>query len=192
MQAIKSISSSVAGRAAIVAGSAFVADGVLQVLDSQKNAGSRVVGLAGNLNLAFLAVALIAMAPSLIVLARYGHSAVAEKAGLAAAAGACLLAAGSLTSIVNQHDLAIFPAIAGLANVAWLGGLAVLGASLKRARRLPAVIAVGLPVMWIFSIPLATVGGCLVSGAYFLIVGYLLVNEAIVRRASSVAAPVRV
>ena len=46
----------------------------------------------------------------------------------------------------------------------------------------PAVVAIGLPVTWIFSIPLSTLGGCLISGAYFLAIGYLLVNQAIERR----------
>jgi len=183
MQKLKSISNALAGRAAMVAGCALAADGVLQVLHSQKNAGSRVVGVAGNLNLVFVAVALVALAPVFVALARYGRSSAAEKAGLAAAGGACLLAIGCLTSIINQHDLAVFPAIAGAANVAWLGGTVALAVSLKRAGRVPSAVAVGLPITWIFTIPLATIGGCVVAGGYFLAVGYLLLNQAIERHA---------
>ena len=179
MQKLNSISSLMAGRSAMVAGSFLAADGVVQVVHSQRHAGSRVVGLAGNLTLAFVSLALVAMVPAFVALARYGRSALADKAAWAAAGGVVLLAIGCLTSIINQHDLAIFPAIAGLANLAWLGGSLVLGISLHRGERVPKAVAIGLPVTWIFSIPLATFGGCLVSGVYFLAVGYLLVNQAI-------------
>jgi hypothetical protein len=190
MRKLKSISTTAAGRAAMVAGCFLAADGVVQVLHSQRHAGSRVVGLAGNLNLAFFAIGLIAMAPALIALVRYGRSPIAEKAGLAAAAGVSLLALGCLSSIVNQHDLAIFPAIAGVANLAWLGGSIVLGVSLKRAGRVSTAVAVGLPVAWVVSIPLSTLGGGLISGAYFLVIGYLLVNQAIERpTAAAIVSP---
>jgi hypothetical protein len=182
MQKLKSISNSLAGRSAMLAGCALAADGVVQVLHSQKNAGSRVVGLAGNLNLAFVALALVAMAPAFVALARYARSAAAEKAAVAGAGGTVLLAIGCLSSIINQHDLAVFPAIAGVANLAWLGGSIVLAVTLKRGGRVPTAVALGLPITWIFTIPLATLGGCVVSGAYFLTVGYLLVNQAIDRR----------
>jgi hypothetical protein len=185
MRKLKSISTTAAGRAAMVAGCSLAADGVVQVLHTQRHAGSRVVGLAGNLNLAFFAIGLIAMAPALIALARYGRSSVAEKGGLAAAAGVSLLALGCLSSIVNQHDLAIFPAIAGVANLAWLGGSVVLGVSLKRAGRVSTAVSVGLPIAWILSIPLSTLGGSLISGAYFLTIGYLLVNQAIERHSTT-------
>jgi hypothetical protein len=42
-------------------------------------------------------------------------------------------------------------------------------------------VAIGLPIAWIGTIPLATLGGGLITGAYFLAVGYLLLNEAIAR-----------
>src|SRR5579871_134412 len=85
MSTLNPISNSAAGRAAMVAGCAFAADGVVQVLHSQRHAGSRVVGLAGNLNLAFVAIGLLAMAPALLALARYARHAVGEKAGIVAA-----------------------------------------------------------------------------------------------------------
>ena len=121
MQRLNSISHTAASRAATLAGAALIADGVLQLLHSQKHAGSRVVGLAGNLNLMFVAIALAAMAPCLVVLGASAAQA-AETAG-AGRRREPLLAVGCLTSIVNQHDLAVFPAIAGLANLAWFGGV---------------------------------------------------------------------
>ncbi len=177
MQRLNSISHTAASRAATLAGAALIADGVLQLLHSQKHAGSRVVGLAGNLNLMFVAIALAAMAPCLVVLGRLGRSRAAETAGAVAAAGTCLLAVGCLTSIVNQHDLAVFPAIAGLANLAWFGGVVTIGVSLVRGGRVRPPIALGLPATWICAIPLATIGGCALAGAYFLTVAYLLVTH---------------
>jgi hypothetical protein len=185
MQRLKSISNRVAARAAVVAGSTLLADGVLQILHSQQNAGSRVVGLAGNLNLALVAIALVAMAPCLIALGRYGRSRVSEISSVVAAAGACLLAIGCVTSIVNQHDLAIFPAIAAFANAAWLLGMLTTAVSLKRGGRVRAAIVYGLPITWIFSIPLATHGGCVLSGAYFLAVGHLLATHRLDRRGAA-------
>jgi hypothetical protein len=38
------------------------------------------------------------------------------------------------------------------------------------------------------SIPLATVGGGVISGAYFLLVGYLLANDAVKRTSVAVGA----
>jgi len=79
-----------------------------------------------------VAIALVAMAPCLVALGRYGRSKVSETSSVVAGAGTCLLAIGCTTSIVNQHDLAIFPAIAALANVAWLLGMMTAAVSLKR------------------------------------------------------------
>src|SRR5581483_6786805 len=125
-------------------GAALIADGIVQVVHSQATAGSRVVGLAGNLNLAFVAVALVAMAPCLVALGRHGDSRIGQRASIAAAAGACLLAVGCVTSIANQHDLAIFPAIAAVANAAWLLGMVTLAVSLVRGAHIRVGIAVGL------------------------------------------------
>jgi hypothetical protein len=39
------------------------------------------------------------------------------------------------------------------------------------------VLAVGLPLSWIFALPLSAVGGALAAGAYWLVVGWLLRHE---------------
>ena len=46
MQKISSITDKLAGRAAILAGAAFAAGGVTQIVHSQRHAGNRVVGAA--------------------------------------------------------------------------------------------------------------------------------------------------
>ena len=66
-------------------------------------------------------------------------------------------------------------------------GSIVLARALRREGNVPTAVAVGLPLAWAASIPLATLGGGVISGAYFLFIGYLLANEAVER--PSVAVP---
>jgi len=87
----------------------------------------------------------------------------------------------SITSLAYGHDLGLFNVVAPLTNAAWLFGSVVLAVSLKRAEKVSGWVAVGLPVAWVATIPLATIGGGAIAGAYFLAVGYLLVNDAIER-----------
>jgi hypothetical protein len=78
---------------------------------------------------------------------------------------------------VNGHDLGLFNVVAPLTNGAWLVGSIILAVSLKRAGRVPTAVAIGLPIAWVATIPLATVGGGVISGAYYLALGYLLAND---------------
>lgn len=70
MQGISSITDKLAGRAALLAGAAFAAGGITQIVHSQRHAGNRVVGAAGYLVLSFFVVALVSAAPSFLALAR--------------------------------------------------------------------------------------------------------------------------
>ena len=88
-----------------------------------------------------------------------------------------VLALTSISSLAMGHDGVWFNVIAPLTNAAWLFGSIALAASLKRAGRVPTAVAVGLPIAWIGTIPLATLGGGLITGAYFLMVGSMLANE---------------
>jgi hypothetical protein len=179
MQKLTSISDKLAGQAAILAGAAFAAGGVTQIVHSQRHAGNQVVGVAGYLALSFFVVALICAAPVFVALARRARPGVAQKAALAAAAGTAVLGLTSITSIVYGHDLSLFNVVAPLTNGAWLVGSMVMAVSMKRAGRVPSAVAIGLPIAWVATIPLATVGGGVIAGAYYLAVGFLLVNDAI-------------
>jgi hypothetical protein len=189
MQQLSSITGKLAGRAAILAGAAFAAGGVTQIVHSQRHAGNRVVGVAGYLALSFFVVALISVAPSFLALARRARPGMATKAALAAAAGTAVLGLTSITSIVEGHDLGLFNVVAPLTNGAWLIGSIILAVSLKRAGRVPTAIAVGLPITWLATIPLATVGGGVISGAYYLALGYLLADHAAEKVASAAVQP---
>jgi hypothetical protein len=181
MQKLSLITDKFAGRAAILAGTAFAAGGVTQIVHPQRHAESQVVGVAGHLALTFSIVALLAAAPSFIALARRARSGAAAKAAMAAAAGTTVLGLTSMTSLVTGHDLALFNVLAPLTNAAWLVGSIILAVSLKRAGRVPAAVAIGLPLAWAAAIPLATFGGGVIAGAYYLATGYLLASDAIER-----------
>ena len=187
MTKLNSITNTLAGRAAMLGGAAMVAGGVTEIVHPQRHAGSNVVGVAGYLTLSFFVVALISVAPTFIAIARNARPGIAQKAAVAAAAGTLVLGVTSITSLVNGHDLGLFNVVAPLTNAAWLFGSIVIAVSLKRAGRVPTAVAVGLPIAWVATIPLATVGGGVIAGAYFLAVGYLLANDAVERTTHSVA-----
>jgi hypothetical protein len=189
MQKLTSISDKLAGRAAMLAGAAAAAGGVTEIVHSQRHSGNNVVGLAGYLALSFFVVFLISVAPSFIALARRAQSAVAVKAAVAAAAGTLVLGVTSITSLVNGHDLGMFNVIAPVTNAAWLVGSIIIAVSLKRAGKVSAAVAAGLPIAWVATIPLGTLGGGVIAGAYYLAIGYLLVNDGIERRQKVVPQP---
>jgi hypothetical protein len=176
---LASITNKLAGRAALLGGAAFAAGGVTQIVHSQQNAGDRVVGVAGHLTLAFFVISLIGIAPSFIALARRARPGIAQKAALAAAAGTVVLGVTAFTSLVHGRDLALFIVVAPLTNAAWLFGSLILAVSLWRAGTVSRVVAAGLPLSWVAAIPLATVGGGVLAGAYFLWLGYLLADDAV-------------
>ena len=189
MTKLTSISNSLAGRAAMLGGAALFAGGVTQIVHSQRHAGSNVAGLAGYLALSFFVVALIAVAPSFVALARNARTGIAQKAAIAAAAGTAVLGLTSITSLVNGHDLGLFNVVAPATNAAWLFGSLIIAVALKRAGNVPTAIAAGLPIAWIATIPLATLGGGVIAGAYFLAVGYLLANDSIQHTMRAVSQP---
>jgi hypothetical protein len=189
MQRFTSVTDRLAGRAAILAGVALAAGGVTQIVHSQRHAGNRVAGVAGYLVLSFCVVALVSVGPSFLALARRARPGVATKAALAAAAGTAVLGLAAITSIVNGRDLSLFNVLAPLTNGAWLFDSIILAVSLKRAGRVPSAVALGLPITWVATIPLATVGGGLISGAYYLALGHLLVSHTLEQSAPAAPQP---
>jgi hypothetical protein len=148
-----------------------------------------VVGVAGYLSLSFFTVFLISIAPSFIALARCAKPGHVTKAALAAAAGTLLLGLTCITSLAEGHDLGLFNVVAPLTNGAWLFGSLFMAVWLKRAGKVHTWIAVGLPITWVATIPLGTVGGGVIAGAYYLAVGYLLANDAIERQPQVASQP---
>jgi hypothetical protein len=186
MSAIVSLSRRVAGRAAFLAGAAWAADGVVQLVHSQRDTGSDVVGVAGYANLSLFAVALVLVSPALVALGELAGTPAARIAGRAAAAGTLVLGLTCVTSLVHGRDYGFFIVVAPLTNAAWLLGSIVLAVALWRTRTAPRTLAIGLPLAWIGTIPLATFGGGLLTGAYWMAVSLLLLGPA---RTSPVPVP---
>ncbi len=170
---MNSTSTSQAGWLARGAGAAFAATGVVQLVHSQ-HTGTKVVGLAGHLNLGFFIVALLLLAPVFPVLARYATGGAPSKAARAATCGTALLGLTCISSLAMGHDGPWFVVIAPITNAAWFFGSIVLAVGLKRAGRLPAPLAIALPISWIAALPFSNFGGGLIAGAYWLAVGLVL------------------
>ncbi len=156
---------------AMASGLFYAGAGVVQIVHNQRSAGEDVIGVAGYLSLSFFALALILSAPLFLKLAEKART---NKGAIAAAIGVVALGVTCVTSVVNSHDLVFFKFVAPITNALWLFGSIGLAVSLKRAGHVPRWLYLGLPVVWIGGIPLATFGGGLISAAYLLAVGYLL------------------
>jgi hypothetical protein len=176
MSLYKQVSNELAGKLGLVAASAFAAGGVVQIVHPQTS-GSHVVGIAGRLVLAFFIVALVAVAPAIIALARAAKPGRIQIVATLVASATTLLGLTCVSSLALGHDGVWFNVIAPLTNATWLFGSIALAVSLKRAGRVPTLIAIGLPLAWITTIPLATFGGGLVSGAYFALLAYSLMDR---------------
>lgn len=96
--------------------------------------------------------------------------------GRSAAVGTVLLSGGTLTSAVNGIDLAVFPAVATVANALWFVGAAGLAVALWRAGRVARPLAGLLVAVMPFSIFLSQLGGGVVAGAYLAVLGWLLLR----------------
>jgi hypothetical protein len=166
--------------ATMIGGALWAAFGALKVthpdyLDTTKlQTGMEHVGMAG------LAGALLLTIPGILILARYAKR---REGAIVAAIGMTALAALVTVSNVMGDDPSFFPAVAGPANLLWFGGSIALAVSLRRAGRVSKAIAYLLPVVWLTAIPLSAVGGDVITGAYWMTVGYLAYAGALERRA---------
>jgi hypothetical protein len=169
-----------AAAAAFVGGAAFAVVGALQArgLDWTENA---VETPLQHLTMALFAVALAATVPAAAVLSRFATGR-GRLGWIGIAIGQTVVAAASTVSNVTGVDAAWFPAVAAAANLLWIVGTFALAFGLARGRSVPRLVAVGLVVAYIGAIPLATHGGGILTGCYWLAVGYLLTLGALERR----------
>jgi hypothetical protein len=174
LSAITSFSNRIAAPAALAAGAAWAANGVVQLVHPQTSSSTLVVGAAGYANLALFVAALILVTPAFIALGGKPGTKLARRAGLAAAGGTLVLALTGISSLAHGRDYSFFPAVATVTNAAWLLGSIAIAVALKRTRTAPTWIAYGLPVAWIGTIPLATHGGGLITGAYWMATSILV------------------
>lgn len=153
-------------------GVAMTVTGVIQAVRPIDD-DPRVLG-EEHLLLALFAAFLLLTIPALLALARYGGPA-ARAGALAVSAGHVALTFGATSSNLNGEDFWWFPYVAAPANLAMLVGAITLAVSLWRAGRVPRLVAAALPVLWLCEIVLSQLGGGLVAGPYWIVVGRLLV-----------------
>jgi hypothetical protein len=173
-----------AASAAIAGGVAWAVSGPLQLAGLNEHE-TKVQTVGEHLIISLFSLALVLTAAGLLALARHA----ASDAGARIAAGGMVVLAGlALSSNINGEDLAIFPFVAVATNLMWLGGSIHLARSLHRTGRVSKQLAVALPLVQVAALPLAAVGGGVLAGAYWLVVGYLMHAGAVERRLARPAA----
>jgi hypothetical protein len=172
MNPITHISTRLAAAAATAAGIPLAVSSIIQLTDDQSSE-STVVGIE-HVTLACLTLTVLFLVPTVLELGRRANRAWAARA---AVTGQLALAGLTTISNVRGEDPSFFPVVAIASNLLILGGWVALAVALRRNRTMSTVLAVGLPLSWIFALPLSAVGGALVAGAYWLVVGWLLRHE---------------
>jgi hypothetical protein len=166
------VSLRVAALGAGIGGALLAVSGALQAtgLDWTENA---VETPAQHVTMALFALAFAALVPAVAYIGRFAPGR-GRLGWIGIAAGQLGVAAASTVSNIRGVDAGWFPTAAIAANALWIVGTLVLAVALFRGRRVPRLLAVGLVVAYVGSIPLAIVGGGIVAGAYWLAVAYLL------------------
>jgi hypothetical protein len=167
----------IASLGAMGASAALAVYGILQITDEQSSQ-TTVVGVE-HATLAGLTATLLLLLPMTLLLGR-----IAGRPRIAAIAmtGMTVLAALTVVSNVRGEDPSFFAAVAIPSNLLWFGGWTALAVALKRAGRVPAAVAIGLPITWVLSLPLSQFGASLIATAYWLSVAWLLTNDGLVQR----------
>ena len=172
-----------AAPAAMAAAVANSVSGVIQITDEQSGE-STVVGIE-HVSLAALTLACILIVPAVLRLAQIAGR---SRGAVAASTGLVALSSLMVVSNVRGEDPSFFAAVAVPSNLLWLGGFVALAVALKRSARVPAAIAIGLPLSWILTLPLSALGGGIAAGAYWLVVGWMLRHERLERRPAAAVA----
>lgn len=172
-----------AAPAAMASAVAFAVSGVIQLTDEQSSEAT-IRGIE-HVSVAALTIACLLLVPAVLRLAQ-----IAGRARGAVAASTGLVALGSLMTVSNVlgEDPSFFAAVAVPSNLLWLGGFVALAVALKRSGRVPAAVAIGLPLTFVFALPLAVFGGAIAAGAYWFAVGWMLRHERLERRPAAAVA----
>lgn len=171
MNHLNSFGQRLAALAAMAGGAAWVATGAIQLTGREELRTGQIETALEHTMLGLFSAALLLTAPAVIALGRRARS---PRLAYVAAGGQVLLAIAASVSNVVGHDPAFFLVAAPLANALWLLGAIGLAVSLRRAGEVSRFVAIGLPAVQVFALPLSVVGGPVVAGCYWLAVGYLL------------------
>lgn len=106
-----------------------------------------------------------------------GRTAGKPRAGVVSVVPQLILAVLTTISVIRGEDLPIFNTLAPICLLTWLVASIVIGVALKKTRAVPKPVAIGLPAIMLFTIPLSAFGGPLVTGAYWIAIGSLSLRE---------------
>jgi hypothetical protein len=173
-------SSRLAAAGAAVGGTAFAVAGALQATGLNWTEDAVETPLQ-HLTMALFAIGLVAVIPTVAALARLARGR-GRYGWIAIAVGQAGVAAAATVSNFRGVDAAWFPAVAVAANALWIVGTFTLAFALWRSRLVSRLVAAGLVVAYVGAIPVAGVGGGILTGCYWLAVGYLLTLGALERR----------
>ena len=170
----------IAAPAAMAASAALFVAGVINATHHQSST-TTTHGAAEHASLGGFGLSLILLVPAVLYLGRLAGR---NRFAIASSIGMTVLGLLTVVSNVRGEDPSFFGAVAVPTNLAWLVGYVAIAISLKRRRVVPTAVAVGLPVSWFFTIPVGSVGGTIVAGAYWLVVGWLVAHGELTRRAA--------
>jgi len=176
-----------AALSAMAAGALWIASGAMQLTKRDDIVGEAVDTLAAHVLLGLLAGALVLTVPAVLTLGRHARGR-GPRFSYAASAGMLTVAVAATTANIVGEDPLFFLVAAPLGNLFWLVGTIGLAVALHRAGVVPRSVAIALPSMQVFALPLSFIGGPIVTGAFWIAIGYLLEAGALPARRSSVAA----
>ena len=168
--------------AAVAGGAAFAFTGALQATHEFGGTHNTIDSTAEYLVTAGFAAAQLLTAQIYRHLGRMGDAA---RAGLAVAVALTVLGTMSASSVVMGEDAAFFNAVAPLCLLTWLGGSVLIARGLRRSHAVPNAVAIGLPLTFVTTIPLSMIGGPLLTGVYWMVVGARLAGYTRVSPASA-------
>jgi hypothetical protein len=160
--------------AAIFGGVVYAFTGAIEATQDFKGTHNTIDSTGEYLVTAGFAVALLLTVAAYKELANTARK---PRAGVIAMVPQLVLAVLSTISVIRGEDLPVFNTLAPICLLTWLVASIVIGVALKRTRAVPKAVAIGLPAMMIFTIPLSTIGGPLVTGAFWIAVGSVSLRE---------------
>ena len=170
---------------AVAAGALWAVSAVIHVTGGH-GSGEKVEGFSEHATITLLTLALLLMAPAMLALGRHALSDLGSRIAIP---GLVVLGLTCIVSNVRGEDPSFFVVVAPITNLLWLVGSIVLAVSLYKANRIPRGLAIALPFMQMFALPLSAIGGSVVTGAFWIATGYLMQKGALERPASAAAVP---
>ncbi len=180
MNSITHTHTRLAATAAMAAGVAAAVFGIIRLSDTPSGE-TTTVGIE-HVSLAGFTVMVLLMIPVALHLGRLTGRMLPA---LIASAGSGALGLLTIVSNVRGEDPSFFGAVAAPSNLMIVVGLALLALALHRGGHLSTLLAVAMPITWILALPGSRVGGAVLAGAYWFVIGWMLRHGELPRPAGS-------